>query len=429
MTPGARVSAAIEILDLLEETQEATNVVINSYFRKRRYAGSKDRRAVTNRTYDVLRHLARLDWLIEKADLEVSSRLRLIASICLDEDVEVDAVFTGQAHSPAALSKTEQAFVAQGISIDTPEMPFDVASEIPSWIAPDLMVSLGDRTESEFEALNQTAPVDLRTNILKTNRDALKQALEEEGMVLTPSQYSPMGLRLDAPTGLQNTDAFKEGEFEIQDEGSQLASLLCDVQPGMAVADVCAGAGGKSLALAAIMKGQGLIDACDISSSRLSRMGGRLTRSSTEIVRSHVVGKEGEDWFAQHQSGYDRVLVDAPCSGSGTWRRDPASKWRLTPENLETYKIQQAEILSQSAILVKSEGRLIYVTCSLLAQEGEDQISHFLANTPGFKVMDAEEIWSNILTLPFPGPGPFLRLSPAKTKTDGFFIAILEFGA
>jgi 16S rRNA (cytosine967-C5)-methyltransferase len=197
----------------------------------------------------------------------------------------------------------------------------------------------------------------------------------------------------------------------------------------MAVADVCAGAGGKSLALAAIMKGQGLVDACDISSSRLSRMGGRLTRSSTEIVRSHVVGKEGEDWFAQHQSGYDRVLVDAPCSGSGTWRRDPASKWRLTHENLETYKTQQAEILSQSAILVKSGGRLIYVTCSLLAQEGEDQISHFLANTPGFKVMDAEEIWSNILTLPFPGPGPFLRLSPAKTKTDGFFIAILEFGA
>jgi 16S rRNA (cytosine967-C5)-methyltransferase len=238
-----------------------------------------------------------------------------------------------------------------------------------------------------------------------------------------------MGLRLDAPTGLQNTDAFKEGDFEIQDEGSQLASLLCDVQPGMAVADVCAGAGGKSLALAAIMKGQGLVDACDISSSRLSRMGGRLTRSSTEIVRSHVVGKEGEDWFAQHQSGYDRVLVDAPCSGSGTWRRDPASKWRLTPENLETYKIQQAAILSQAAILVKSGGRLIYVTCSLLAQEGEDQISHFLANTPGFKVMDAEEIWSNILTLPFPGPGPFLRLSPAKTKTDGFFIAILEFGA
>ncbi|MGY9015016.1 MAG: RsmB/NOP family class I SAM-dependent RNA methyltransferase, partial [Rhodospirillales bacterium] len=301
MTPGARVSAAIEILDLLEETQEATNVVINSYFRKRRYAGSKDRRAVTNRTYNVLRHLARLDWSIEKADLEVSSRLRLIASICLDEDVEVDAVFTGQAHSPAALSKTEQAFVAQGISIDTPEMPFDVASEIPSWIAPDLMVSLGDRTESEFEALNQTAPVDLRTNILKTNRDALKQALEEEGMVLTPSQYSPMGLRLDAPTGLQNTDAFKEGDFEIQDEGSQLASLLCDVQPGMAVADVCAGAGGKSLALAAIMKGQGLVDACDISSSRLSRMGGRLTRSSTEIVRSHVLRKEGDDWFAQHQ--------------------------------------------------------------------------------------------------------------------------------
>jgi 16S rRNA (cytosine967-C5)-methyltransferase len=429
VTPGARVAAAIEIMDLLDETQEATNVVINSYFRKRRYAGSKDRREVTSRTYDVLRHLARLDWSIEKAGLQVSSRLRLIASVWLDENIEIEVIFTGQGHSPAELNETEQTFVAQGISVDTSELPFDVALEIPSWIAPDLIESLGDSTESEFKALNQTAPVDLRTNTLKTNLNALKEALKAEGLVTTFTQYSPMGLRIDTPTGLQNTEAFKNGDFEIQDEGSQLASLLCDVQPGMAVADVCAGAGGKSLAFAAIMKGQGLIDACDISSERLSRMGARLTRSGAEIVRSHVVGKDGEDWFAQHQSGYDRVLVDAPCSGTGTWRRDPASKWRLTPESLKTYKLQQAKILSQAAVLVKSGGRLIFVTCSLLMQEGEEQVGYFLENIPGFKVMDTEKIWSKISILPFPGPGPFLRLSPAKTKTDGFFIAVLEFNA
>ncbi len=429
MTPGARVAAVIEIMDLLDKTQEATNVVVNSYFRKRRYAGSKDRRAITSHMYNILRHLARLDWSIEKAGLQVSSRLRLITSIWLDENIEIEAIFTGQAHSPPELDKIEQRFVAQGISLEKTEIPFEIASEIPSWIAPDLMVSLGNRATSEFKALNQMAPVDLRTNTLKTNRDALMQALKAEGLTTVLTQYSPMGLRLDLPAGLQNTESFKNGDFEIQDEGSQLACLLCDVQPGMAVADVCAGAGGKSLAFAAIMKGQGLIDACDISSERLSRMGIRLTRSGTEIVRSHVVDKDGEDWFVQHQSGYDRVLVDAPCSGSGTWRRDPASKWRLTPENLESYKLQQANILSQAAVLVKSGGRLIFVTCSLLAQEGEDQIHYFLARTPGFQIMDTKKIWSKVSILPFPGPGPFLRLSPAKTSTDGFFIAVLEFNA
>jgi 16S rRNA (cytosine967-C5)-methyltransferase len=232
---------------------------------------------------------------------------------------------------------------------------------------------------------------------------------------------------LSVPTGLQNTEAFKNGDFEIQDEGSQIASLLCDAQPGMAVADVCAGAGGKSLALAANMNGQGLVDACDISSKRLSKMGARLSRSGAEIVRSHVLGIEGEDWFSEHQSGYDRVLVDAPCSGSGTWRRDPLAKWRLRPKDLESHVAQQTDILRQAAVLVKSGGRLIYITCSLLAREGEDQIARFLDATPGFKVMDAEQLWPNISTLPFPGPGPYLRLSPAKTGTDGFFVAILEF--
>jgi len=232
---------------------------------------------------------------------------------------------------------------------------------------------------------------------------------------------------LAAPTGLQNTDAFKNGAFEIQDEGSQIAALLCDAQPGMAVADVCAGAGGKSLALAANMNGQGIIDACDISSKRLGRMGARLTRSGAEIMRSHVLEEDGEDWYSQHQSGYDRVLVDAPCSGTGTWRRDPVAKWRLRPKELETYVIQQTEILRQAAVLVKSGGRLIYVTCSLLAQEGEEQVERFLAAIPGFKVLDAEQLWSRISPELFPGTGPYLRMSPAKTGTDGFFVAILEF--
>ena len=264
---------------------------------------------------------------------------------------------------------------------------------------------------------------------MKADRTTVQETLSNQGLESTPTPYSPVGLRLSGPTGLQNTEAFKKGDFEIQDEGSQIASLLCDAQPGMAVADVCAGAGGKALALAGTMNGQGLVDACDISAKRLSKMGARLTRSGAEIVRSHVLGQEGEDWFAEHQSGYDRVLVDAPCSGSGTWRRDPLAKWRLRPKDLEAYVTQQTEILRQAAVLVKSGGRLIYVTCSLLASEGENQIESFLAATPGFKVISAEQSWPKISSMPFPGPGPYLRLSPAKTETDGFFIAILEFNA
>jgi 16S rRNA (cytosine967-C5)-methyltransferase len=427
MTPGARVAATIELLDLLDKTREAPSVVINAYFRQRRYAGSKDRRAISDRTYEVLRHRARLGWWVGNAGLKNSSRARLIAALSADEDAEVEELFSGLAHSPAVLDEAEQALAAKDISLTSPDMPADVALEVPPWLSADIRASLGDAATDELEALNQPAPVDLRINTLKADRATVQETLSKQGPTATPTPYSSLGLRLSVPTGLQNTEAFKNGDFEIQDEGSQIASLLCDAQPGMAVADVCAGAGGKSLALAANMNGQGLVDACDISSKRLSKMGARLSRSGAEIVRSHVLGIEGEDWFSEHQSGYDRVLVDAPCSGSGTWRRDPLAKWRLRPKDLESHVAQQTDILRQAAVLVKSGGRLIYITCSLLAREGEDQIARFLDATPGFKVMDAEQLWPNISTLPFPGPGPYLRLSPAKTGTDGFFVAILEF--
>ena len=429
MTPGARVAATIELLDLLDKTREATSVVINAYFRQRRYAGSKDRRAISDRTYEVLRHRARLEWWIGNAGLKLSSRARLIADLCADQEAEVETLFSGEGHSPAVLNEAEQALAAKDISLTSPNMPADIALEVPPWLSADLRASLGDEAANELEALNQPAPVDLRINTLKADRATVQETLSKQGLEAIPTPYSPLGLRLPVPTGLQNTDAFKKGDFEIQDEGSQIASLLCDAQPGMAVADVCAGAGGKALALAATMNGQGLVDACDVSAKRLSQMGARLTRSGAEIVRSHVLGQEGEDWFAEHQSGYDRVLVDAPCSGSGTWRRDPLAKWRLRPKDLEAYVTQQTEILRQAAVLVKSGGRLIYVTCSLLASEGENQIESFLAATPGFKVISAEQSWPKISSMPFPGPGPYLRLSPAKTETDGFFIAILEFNA
>jgi 16S rRNA (cytosine967-C5)-methyltransferase len=429
MTPGARVAATIELLDLLDKTREATSVVINAYFRQRRYAGSKDRRAISDRTYEVLRHRARLEWWIGNAGLKLSSRARLIADLCADQEAEVETLFSGEGHSPAVLNEAEQALAAKDISLTSPNMPADVALEVPPWLSTDLKESLGEGAAGELEALNQPASVDLRINILKADRTTVQETLSNQGLESTPTPYSPVGLRLSGPTGLQNTEAFKKGDFEIQDEGSQIASLLCDAQPGMAVADVCAGAGGKALALAGTMNGQGLVDACDISAKRLSKMGARLTRSGAEIVRSHVLGQEGEDWFAEHQSGYDRVLVDAPCSGSGTWRRDPLAKWRLRPKELDAYVTQQTEILRQASALVKSGGRLIYVTCSLLSREGEDQIKKFLAATPGFKAMSAEQLWPQISSRPFPGPGPYLRLSPAKTGTDGFFIAILEFNA
>jgi 16S rRNA (cytosine967-C5)-methyltransferase len=240
-----------------------------------------------------------------------------------------------------------------------------------------------------------------------------------------------MGIRVTSKIKMGGVNAYKEGLVEVQDEGSQLLSLMCGVKPGMSVIDFCAGAGGKTLALAALMSEQGMLQgnltACDVFSKRLARLKPRLDRAKLEKVILQNISSEDDPWVAQHNHTADRVLLDVPCSASGTWRRDPDAKWRLTPENLDELLLTQRRILANASQLVKPGGRLIYATCSCLPEENEDQIKWFIEQMDDYKILNSHSIWlENIGNITPPGDQPYIRLSPYTTQTDGFFCAVLE---
>ncbi|HEC14680.1 MAG TPA: RsmB/NOP family class I SAM-dependent RNA methyltransferase, partial [Rhodospirillales bacterium] len=297
--------------------------------------------------------------------------------------------------------------------------------EYPDWLEDPLRKVFGEDLEREVAALNEAAPVDLRINRAKTTREKAQDLLGGEGIETTPCPHAPMGLRLKNRANVTGTKAFQDGLVEIQDEGSQIVALLTAVRPGMTAVDFCAGAGGKTLALAAIMEGQGRVHACDTDVSRLKRMTERLRRAQPGNVRSHTLVKN-DPWIAEQTGEADRVLLDAPCSGSGVWRRAPEAKWRLTPEKLAGYCATQSQILEQAKGLVKPGGRLVFATCSILREENEDQVERFLAVNPDFSLMDGAAVWADVLGRPCPVKGPMPRLGPATTFTDGFFCAVFE---
>ena len=432
MMPAARLQAVIEILDDLAARPDGgpAEPVVNDYLRQRRYIGSKDRKAVTAMTFDLLRHRARIAWWLERAQGSAAeARQQVLAYLALyaEETPEsLRGLFGGAGYAPASLTPDEAALVER---LDDPALreatpPAWVAHEVPEWIMPRLEAAFGDGAGGEAAALLQEAPTDLRVNTLLGSRGAAQAALAEEGIKTTPTPLSPRGLRVDGRRALRASLAFGAGLVELQDEGSQLAALLCEARPGLAVADVCAGAGGKTLALAAEMAGQGRLLAMDVVQLRLDRSALRLRRAGAGFVERRAAKDLGaaEDL----QAAFDRVLVDAPCSGSGAWRRHPDARWRLTPEGLEGYKATQREVLQRAARLVKPGGRLVYVTCSLLPEENADQAAAFLADTPDFAALPVGAVWRAVLEAPYPGGDPYLTLTPARHGTDGFFIAIFE---
>jgi 16S rRNA (cytosine967-C5)-methyltransferase len=275
-----------------------------------------------------------------------------------------------------------------------------------------------------MEALNAQAPIDLRANTLKCLDAAdLILALDVDGYHGVRTPISPLGVRLKKRLPAFNTQAFKDGKFEMQDEGSQLVSLLVEAKPGQKVIDFCAGAGGKTLAIAATMKNKGRILAWDISENRLSQMGKRLARAGVSTVQTHVLRDEADPFLKRHLKTADWVVVDAPCSGSGTWRRNPDLKWRFTLEDLQEIKQVQARILKSAARLVAPGGRLVYITCSLFPDENFWQVKQFLGGNPTFAVEAPNELWNKHTTL---RDGiTALALSPHQDGTDGFFAAIL----
>jgi 16S rRNA (cytosine967-C5)-methyltransferase len=305
-------------------------------------------------------------------------------------------------------------------------MPRAVANDLPDWLEPYLERVFGRGLEREVAALNASALIDLRANLLKADRETARRALAAEGITAEPTPWSPVGLRLTERVPLGGLIAFKEGLVEVQDEGSQITALLAGARPGMRVVDFCAGAGGKTLALAAGMANRGKLVACDVSARRLERAVRRLRRAGVGNAERRVLTSERDKWVKRHAGGFDRVLVDAPCLGTGTWRRNPGEKWRVTPEDLADLIVRQQQILRSAARLVRPGGRLVYATCSVLHEEDEAQAEAFLAAEPEFSVVPAACAWNETIGGPAPGGDRYLRLTPARHGTDGFFVAIFE---
>lgn len=354
---------------------------------------------------------------------------------------EIDGLFSGTRHCPENLSDEERnlAKAIAGRPLDHPsDMPASVRSEIPAWLGPSFERAYGDRMITEAAALNLPAPLDLRVNTIKTTWEDARHTLQREQIETRETDYSPLALRVVGNVRLGGTSVYRDGAIEVQDEASQIAALMCGAQPGMTVVDFCAGAGGKTLALAADMtehgKLIGKLVACDVFARRLQHMRSRLHRAGAESVERHTLSGEDDPWVEQNAATADRVLLDVPCSGSGTWRRHPEAKWNLKPEDLEDSIATQQRILASACRIVKPGGRLIYVTCSMLCEENEDQIEWFLAAAPEFQPIAMDQVWQETVGGPLPpafdhatsGSNVGIRLSPQSTGTDGFFVAILE---
>jgi len=430
MTPAARLQAAIEVLGEIERSARPADSVAAAYFRGRRYIGAKDRRAVAETVWRVMRRRARLLWWLEHMEhAERDARALVLADMAFEGIAPEPDLFRGP-HSAWAPEPPERRMIERLLeqkSLFHREMPPHVRAEYPEWITPRLTALFGDRLPDEMGAMRDEAPLDLRVNTLKATREEAAQALAAEGIESEPTKLSPLGLRLRRRVALVQLQAWRNGLVEVQDEGSQLVALLADARPGMAVVDYCAGAGGKTLALAAAMENKGRLVACDVAEWRVDRAGDRLRRAGVHNVTRRVIGGESDKWIKRAAGSFDRVLVDAPCTGTGTWRRNPDAKWQTTEQTLTELVGRQAAILDSAARLVKPGGRLIHATCSLLPEENEAQVESFLARHPDFRPVPLPEIWAGLIPgTPCPGPGPALRLSPLAHATDGFFAAVLE---
>jgi 16S rRNA (cytosine967-C5)-methyltransferase len=386
MTPSARVQAAIEILD--EVIASARNdgppadAVVTRYFKSRRYAGSKDRRAVRELVFRAIRRSG------ERPDSGRATMLGLA-----NDDNYLVGQFDGSPRGP------------------TPHQPGEAAaaaSLVPLWIQP-LLANLV--TADEWPALLDRAPLDLRVNRARTTREAMLESFEGA----EPTRLSPWGLRLPPDTRVDDQPAYVDGLVEVQDEGSQLVALACRPEKGMKILDLCAGAGGKSLALAGVAPEAEII-ASDTNRARMAQLPTRAERAGATIATRLLDGGREAAQLADLEGQCDIVLVDAPCSGSGTWRRNPEGRWRLTSERLERLTKLQQRLLDIAAPLVKPGGALIYVTCSIIRAEGADQARDFLGRHSSWLVQD----------VPFDGgraDGPGRLLTPAHDATDGFFVA------
>jgi len=430
VTPAARYAAAIEVVDQVNAARGPADEVLKAWGRNHRFAGSKDRKALAEIVYSTLRARGRSTFTMGSDD----ARALVLGALRWSErrsPDEIAALFSGEAHAPEPLSSAETARIQAAPS----PMPAWAEAGVPEWIATRLQDQLGEAwLEEARAAILPRAPLDLRVNTLRGDMPGALRLLAHEAIEPEQTSFSALGLRLGAAFArdVKQLRAYTSGWIEVQDEGSQIVSALAGARPGHNVGDYCAGGGGKTLALGAAMEGRGRLIASDINPKRLEAMGERLLRAGLK-VEARRLGSAGEG-MDDLTRWADLVFVDAPCSGSGTWRRHPESAWRLTPETVERLSALQSVILERAARLVKPGGRLVYVTCSLLEAENERVAKGFARAHPNFaprRIADAVETptlraLGRDRLVGLAGGGHTLQLTPHTSGTDGFFAALFE---
>ena len=430
MTPAARLAAAIEVFDALEKDRRPAGDALKAWGLAHRFAGSGDRAGIAGLVYDALRRKSSSAWLMGAN----TPRAILIGMLKRERGLDTEAIAKltdGSRYGPAALSDDERKRLE---AADMTAAPPHVAGDYPEWLDAHFTRAFGDDRAEEGAALASRAPLDLRVNTLKAERDKLAAMLSDLQPV--PGRWSPWALRIrlaaDAKSpAIHAEPTFLKGMIEVQDEGSQLAALFSGAKPGEQVIDLCAGAGGKTLALAAMMQNKGQVFATDDDKRRLAPIHERLARSGARNVQVRTpksVGGEIDD-LAGH---CDLVLIDAPCTGTGAWRRNPDAKWRMRPGALEQRMKEQADILDRAVPLLKASGRIAYVTCSVLDEENGAQVRAFLTRHPEFSVQPPTEVIRALgeHALMFGKAarlsGEGILMTPLTTETDGFFVSLLR---
>ncbi len=430
MTPAARVSAAIEVIADIDARRRPASDALKDWGLAHRFAGSSDRAAIAGLAYDALRRKSSSAWLMGEA----SARAALVGMLRRERGLSVEAIsalFSGERFAPATLTAAEQAALAgDGVA----GAPAHVLGDYPEWLDPHFARIFGDDRAAEGAALASRAPLDLRVNTLKAERDEVLPKLAH--LNAEACRWSPVGLRIRLSAeakspAIHAEPAFLKGTIEVQDEGSQLAALFAGAKPGQQVVDLAAGAGGKTLALAAAMENHGQIYATDIDKRQLAPIHERITRAGARNIQVRTPRGEA-DMLSDLAGRIDLALIDAPCTGTGAWRRNPDAKWRVRPGALEQRMQQQQALLDSAAALVKPGGRIAYITCSVLADENDDQVDAFVARNADFSVEKPADmaqalgergyLFARAALISKTG----LLMTPRRTDTDGFFVSLLR---
>jgi 16S rRNA (cytosine967-C5)-methyltransferase len=432
MTPSARLSAAIEVLAEIEARRRPAADALKDWGLSHRFAGSGDRAAIAGLVYDALRRKSSAAWLMG----ETTPRATLLGMLHRERGLDGEAIAAlcnAGRHAPSPLTEAEAAALAAGSLTGAPAY---VEGDYPEWLDTQLARVFGDERAAEGAALASRAPLDLRVNTLAVERDEALAKLQH--LDAAPTRWSPIGIRIRLAAeakspAIHAEPIFLKGQIEIQDEGSQLAALLADAKPGEQVVDLCAGAGGKTLALAAAMDNRGQIYATDLDKRRLAPIHARLERAGARNVQVRTpIGRGASDVLAGLTGRADLVMIDAPCTGTGAWRRNPDAKWRIRPGALAERLKEQQAVLERAATLAKPGGRIAYVTCSILAEENNDQVSAFATRHPDFSVEKPADVAKGLGERGYlfaraaliSGEG--LLMTPRRTDTDGFFVSVLR---